>query len=89
MTSIVRLSEKIPSSLVHELIEQLLSVKVSKVVIDGTEVCSIGAQAGEVLARYKQAIEGSGGEFKILASQALLEDLQVLGLSEYLLSQGT
>lgn len=89
MKSSLILAEKLLSSAVPNLTNQLQAIEGAHIHLDGREVRAIGARAAELLLRFKQNTEAAGGTLTIEASSELAQDLQILAMKEALLEEGT
>ncbi len=82
MTEIIDLPEKLDTSMAHGLGQRLAAAMEGGLLIDGQRVQSLGTLCAQTLLAAERKAMQDGKPFQLRASQAMQDDLRLLGLAE-------
>ncbi|MHA6323960.1 STAS domain-containing protein [Roseivivax sp. CAU 1753] len=80
MTLVIDLPEKLDTAMANGLARRLVEAAEGRIAIDGQRVQSLGTLCAQLLLAARQRALSNGHEFELAASEAMRDDLRLLGL---------
>lgn len=88
MTNVIDLPEKLDTALAPGLAQRLQESDADPLLVDGQRVQSLGTLCAQALLVAKLAAEREGRGFQLSVSEAMRDDLSLLGLDALLTAPG-